>query len=79
MQRELSLENIKSLSIDGNDYNETQDHSKWCIVKDTDTVCFGGLNRQHSQMSRYGGFVCFEQSTLYSSMQSLIQTVDSCT
>ena len=75
---DYNTQNIRTLDIGGSDFAETQDHSKWCIVKDTNTVCFGGLNRQRSQQARYGGFACFEQPELYESMMNLITDIDQC-
>ena len=55
-----------------------QDHSKWAVVKDKDVCCYCGLNRQDSQMSRYGGCVCFEQHDMYKAMADTIVGMESC-
>ena len=72
-----NVKNIRSVSFGGMNWTETQDHSKWAITE-AGQVCFGGKNRQQSQMTRQGSIVCFEMSDLWTSLKDGIITVDSC-
>jgi len=70
--------NIRSLSVTGVSYTETQDHSKWAVTTTGSTLCIGDIDRQQSQANRAGGTVCFSQSSLYNSLKNAITGADSC-
>mmetsp|Transcript_17903 Transcript_17903/g.58500 ORF Transcript_17903/g.58500 Transcript_17903/m.58500 type:complete len:374 (+) Transcript_17903:3-1124(+) len=77
--------NIRELNVDGTDWKETQDHSKWAVSFDlsaadprTKVACIGDINRQMSQATRGGGTVCFEDDLLWRSFSSFVTAHDTC-
>eukprot|EP01084_Bolivina_argentea_P302223 521643_1 len=75
-------ENIKKIVL-GNGwyiYNDN-DHSKFAISISSDSkniVCSGDLNRATSQNSRGGGYICFDQPSLWNAINNIVNQVDSC-
>eukprot|EP00420_Gonyaulax_spinifera_P003392 CAMPEP_0197927242 /NCGR_PEP_ID=MMETSP1439-20131203/100428_1 /TAXON_ID=66791 /ORGANISM="Gonyaulax spinifera, Strain CCMP409" /LENGTH=372 /DNA_ID=CAMNT_0043549805 /DNA_START=67 /DNA_END=1183 /DNA_ORIENTATION=+ len=51
---------IDGLSVGGETWKNSQDHSKWAVTDDGKTVCFGDVNRQSGQFKRGGGTICSE-------------------
>lgn len=69
---------IKSLKFpEGQTYTEYDDHSKWAILN-SPTVCFGDLNRVTSQFIRAGTVYCWDDETLWSTLNKAIQRTDYC-
>ena len=72
------VENIKQLSISGVEWKETQDHAKWAISSDGQTVCVGDINRMESQRTRGGGCSCFTNPSLNAALTAGISEKASC-
>jgi deoxyribonuclease-2 len=69
---------IKELKFpEGQTYTEYDDHSKWAILN-SPIVCFGDLNRVTSQFVRSGIVYCWEDETLWATLNKLIQITDYC-
>lgn len=69
---------IKSLKFpEAQTFTEYSDHSKWAILN-SPTICFGDLNRVTSQYVRAGTVYCWEDETLWGTLNKLIQTTDYC-
>lgn len=69
---------INSLKFpEGQRYTEYDDHSKWAILNFS-TICFGDLNRVTTQFVRAGTVYCWDDETLWSTLNKLIQTTDYC-
>mgnify|MGYP005992390203 CR=1 FL=1 len=73
---------------DGNDWTNTQDHSKWGVAKsteignpevfDTSQVCIGDINRMCSQEKRGGGALCTQDAGLLNAFMDIITGVEAC-
>ncbi len=73
---------------DGNDWANTQDHSKWGVAKsteignpevfDTSQVCIGDINRMCTQEKRGGGALCTQDSGLLNAFMDIITGVEAC-
>lgn len=60
-------------------YKETKEHSKWAISMDNKPwACIGDINRMSSQGDRGGGTTCFNNPGLWKSLNTLIDSEDSC-
>ena len=86
--------NVRTLSLAGEDWKETQDHSKWGVAlpktsSGTSTgmgknepgiplVCIGDINRQASQNHRGGGTTCVIHEDLHGAFLSMITSFDKC-
>jgi len=58
IETNCNIKDIKKLCFEDVTFNESQDHSKWC-VSDKDYYCISDLNRTVSQYKRGGGiFIC---------------------
>jgi len=73
---------------DGNDWSNTQDHSKWGVAKSTEIgnpevfktsqVCIGDINRMCSQEKRGGGALCTQDAGLLNAFMDIITGVEAC-
>jgi len=74
------VEDISELTLNGQEYNVHQDHSKWAISanKGSNFVCFGGINRQKSQTKRGGGSLCHVTKAGHDSLQKAATDTNSC-
>eukprot|EP00696_Hemimastix_kukwesjijk_P008087 gnl/Hemi2/20234_TR6706_c1_g1_i1.p1 gnl/Hemi2/20234_TR6706_c1_g1~~gnl/Hemi2/20234_TR6706_c1_g1_i1.p1 ORF type:complete len:404 (-),score=142.26 gnl/Hemi2/20234_TR6706_c1_g1_i1:1000-2211(-) len=72
--------NVRSLNVDGTEFDETNDHSKWAVSATSSKpwVCIGGINRMSSQYKRAGGTICFEEASLWKSLHDSIVSYDDC-
>lgn len=69
---------IQSLEFpEGQTFTEYDDHSKWGILQ-SPLVCFGDLNRVTSQMTRSGTVYCWKDITLWTQLNGLIVSTNSC-
>lgn len=69
---------IQSLQFpEGQSFTEYEDHSKWGILQNP-LVCFGDLNRVTSQMTRGGTVYCWKDITLWTQLNDLIVSTNSC-
>ncbi|KAJ4461990.1 putative deoxyribonuclease II family protein [Paratrimastix pyriformis] len=71
--------NVKDLSVAGQTWHETNDHSKWGIAVHADWVCIGDINRMDSQRTRGGGAACIQHSGLHRLFASMIMGTETCT
>lgn len=70
---------IQSLRFpNGKEFIEYDDHSKWGIVNNSSTVCFGDLNRVTTQKTRSGTVYCWENQELHKYLLGFIQTTNNC-
>jgi len=75
---DYNVENVLTVNMSGEEWKESQDHSKWGISKSKKWSCVGDLNRQTGQRKRGGGTVCTEDASFHSAFTSMIQTVEDC-
>ena len=69
---------IQSLKFpEGQSFTEYEDHSKWGILH-SPLVCFGDLNRVTSQMTRAGTVYCWKDPELWTQLNELIVSTNSC-
>lgn len=69
---------IKSLRFpEGQSFTEYHDHSKWGILQ-SPLVCFGDLNRVTTQMQRAGTVYCWKDETLWTELNQIIVSTNSC-
>lgn len=69
---------IQSLQFPkGQSFKEYDDHSKWGILE-SPLVCFGDLNRVTTQMVRAGTVFCWKDTNLWTQLNSLIVSTNSC-
>jgi hypothetical protein len=69
---------IQSLKFpEGQTFAEYNDHSKWGILE-SPLVCFGDLNRVTSQMVRSGTVYCWKDYTLWTELNQLIVSTNTC-
>lgn len=61
------------------EWKYTLDHSKWGISsRDEQILCVGDLNRESSQESRGGGFLCSNDNRLWTLFAGIIDGVEAC-
>ena len=72
--------NIRYVSVAGEVWKETQDHSKWGVADcgGSHAVCIGDINRQQSQNHRGGGTTCFQNYDLWGAFQDVVYKFDQC-
>ncbi len=73
--------NIRYLNVAGEEWKETQDHSKWGVGMpggSAKVVCIGDINRQESQNNRGGGTTCLEHSGLWQAFSDVVTKYDEC-
>jgi deoxyribonuclease-2 len=58
-------------------YND-QDHSKWASSNGGSYMCIGDMNREESQETRSGGYVCWDNEAVNTQYNDAIQLYDSC-
>ena len=66
---------------DGTTWTNSRDHSKWCVTMDRDVKvsCIGDINRQHGQLGRGGGTLCFQDNEdMWQSMLNMVKEVKPC-
>ncbi|KAM7011902.1 deoxyribonuclease-2-alpha-like [Tautogolabrus adspersus] len=71
--------NVKSVNLMGNSYDDTVDHSKWCVTPDGGWTCIADMNREESQMKRGGGAICTNNVSVGRAFCQLIQLYEDCT
>nr|XP_040040410.1 deoxyribonuclease-2-alpha-like [Gasterosteus aculeatus aculeatus] len=59
-------------------FNNTLDHSKWCVTPDGDWTCIADTNREQSQMKRGGGAICIEKRTAANTFSSMVDSYEQC-
>ena len=68
-----NIQDIETLKFAGNEYKESQDHSKWAISEE---LCFiGDLNRMESQSKRGGGGILIRDPDMAGAFRKLIHEV----
>ena len=76
------------LMPDGDNWSNTQDHSKWGVAKSTEqgnnqifystAVCIGDMNRMCSQEKRGGGALCTQNAGLLKAFTDIIVGTETC-
>jgi deoxyribonuclease-2 len=69
---------ITEVSFPGQNWETTNDHSKWAVTKSGTAFCVGDINRADGQDKRGGGTVCIQDSSFASQMRNVISTTDKC-
>lgn len=59
-------------------FNDTVDHSKWCVTPSGDFTCVADMNREVSQMNRGGGAVCTDDLTIGAAFYTAVQKYQPC-
>ena len=72
--------NIRNVNVAGEEWKETQDHSKWGLGQQggRSVVCIGDINRQESQNKRGGGTTCLEHDDLWQAFSDVVTHYDQC-
>ncbi|PRP85270.1 hypothetical protein PROFUN_07040 [Planoprotostelium fungivorum] len=72
--------NVRTVApMDGVQWTETKDHSKWAVTTDVqDVFCIGDINRQFSQAKRGGGAICGTVSSIWKDLTDFISESDPC-
>eukprot|EP00499_Haloplacidia_sp_CaronLabIsolate_P004069 CAMPEP_0196769964 /NCGR_PEP_ID=MMETSP1104-20130614/845_1 /TAXON_ID=33652 /ORGANISM="Cafeteria sp., Strain Caron Lab Isolate" /LENGTH=360 /DNA_ID=CAMNT_0042140067 /DNA_START=1 /DNA_END=1083 /DNA_ORIENTATION=- len=70
--------NVQNVTIGGESWEYTHDHSKWGVVENQSIVCVGDINRMSSQEERGGGTVCFTHGGLWNTFYNSIGSVAGC-
>lgn len=65
-KNKFKVENIKIIETGLGQWKDTQNHSKWCVVKDpkNNWVCVADVNRAPSQHVRRGGALCIKDKRI---------------
>jgi len=77
---QYNVMNVATLTLDGTNWQITDDHSKWAISTDggSPVACIGDINRQSGQFNRGGGTVCLAQQNIWNAFNSIIVTTTGC-
>ncbi|XP_023266820.1 deoxyribonuclease-2-alpha-like isoform X1 [Seriola lalandi dorsalis] len=59
-------------------FNDTVDHSKWCVTPDGGWTCIADMNREVSQMGRGGGAICTKDVAVGNAFYTLITQPEPC-
>ena len=70
--------NVNQLTMNGNSWKYTSDHSKWAISTGSSWFCGCDINRMASQGKRGGGCLCFQNTGLYNFVSKAITDKDKC-
>ncbi|KAK3087627.1 hypothetical protein FSP39_008610 [Pinctada imbricata] len=73
-----SVFNINSISIQGDNFKETKDHSKWAVSKTDQWVCIGDINRLETQFHRGGATTCFQNGQVHKGFTQIIAGYNKC-
>ncbi|XP_034002722.1 deoxyribonuclease-2-alpha-like isoform X1 [Trematomus bernacchii] len=66
--------NVKKVKLLETVYNDTQDHSKWCVAPISGWTCIADLNRHESQKYRGGGAICIKDVAVAKAFWTTIKT-----
>uniref|UniRef100_A0A915C1B5 Deoxyribonuclease II n=1 Tax=Parascaris univalens TaxID=6257 RepID=A0A915C1B5_PARUN len=74
------VNNVLSVRVDGNQFANSKDHSKWAVSADgrDPVLCIGDINRQKSQWGRGGGTVCVRNTPVWSLYKGSITETEPC-
>uniref|UniRef100_A0A3P9MM94 Deoxyribonuclease-2-alpha n=1 Tax=Oryzias latipes TaxID=8090 RepID=A0A3P9MM94_ORYLA len=70
--------NVKTVKLLKRDFNDTVDHSKWCVTSDENWTCVADMNRETSQMGRGGGALCMYSNKVAKAFRSTISAYERC-
>lgn len=70
--------NVKTVKLLKHDFNDTVDHSKWCVTSDESWTCVADMNRETSQMGRGGGALCMDSYEVAKAFRSTISAYEPC-
>jgi deoxyribonuclease-2 len=74
----FAVENVVHINWGNINYKETDEHSKWGITHDHQTICIGDINRMESQKKRGGGASCLTNAATASAFAKLVSAVEKC-
>lgn len=77
----LDLGRLKVSASDQDEWNYTEDHSKWLVATDTNKLpftCIGDINRMKSQFKRGGGTVCIKMDKLWNIFKKSVASIEGC-
>lgn len=75
---EYSVMNSDSVSVDGTEWTDKQDHSKWAVTEVGSVFCVGDINRQSGQFIRGGGTICLRDKTIAKQMRDSVKSFQKC-
>ncbi|XP_034085861.1 deoxyribonuclease-2-alpha-like isoform X2 [Gymnodraco acuticeps] len=70
--------NVKMVKLLKKVYNDTEDHSKWCVAPNIGWICIADLNRHESQTNRGGGAICFKNVAVAKAFKTTIKDYERC-
>ncbi|XP_041647896.1 deoxyribonuclease-2-alpha-like isoform X2 [Cheilinus undulatus] len=70
--------NVLTVKLNGESYDDTVDHSKWCVTRSREQACIADMNREVSQMSRGGGAICMTDVSVGRAFYRLISQYAAC-
>ncbi|XP_051231937.1 deoxyribonuclease-2-alpha isoform X1 [Dicentrarchus labrax] len=73
-----SVFNVETVKLNGKNYSDTVDHSKWCVTRDGDWTCIADMNREESQMKRGGGAICINDVKVRKAFDTAIAQYTPC-
>jgi len=79
--RDYDSVNIRYVKVDGTEWKETKDHSKWGVsnTRGKYVTCVGDINRQMGMNARGGGTVCAVNTKVWEAFAATVETRDNCT
>eukprot|EP01006_Ploeotia_vitrea_P002080 TRINITY_DN106379_c0_g1_i1.p1 TRINITY_DN106379_c0_g1~~TRINITY_DN106379_c0_g1_i1.p1 ORF type:complete len:349 (-),score=29.44 TRINITY_DN106379_c0_g1_i1:95-1009(-) len=69
---------VLNVSFSGDWWDITQDHAKWVLGGDLNTLCFGDINRHGSQRARGGGQYCIRNAPIAGGLADAVHNYDKC-
>uniref|UniRef100_UPI0037E8760D deoxyribonuclease-2-alpha-like isoform X2 n=1 Tax=Semicossyphus pulcher TaxID=241346 RepID=UPI0037E8760D len=72
------VHNVEKVSLMRQLYNDTADHSKWCVTPGGGSICIADMNREESQMKRGGGAICINDVAVGMHFYNLIPEHTEC-
>ncbi|XP_063747538.1 deoxyribonuclease-2-alpha-like isoform X2 [Eleginops maclovinus] len=70
--------NVKQVKLLKRIWNDTNDHSKWCVAPNSGWTCIADLNRHESQKNRGGGAVCIRNTAVANAFNTIINKAEPC-
>lgn len=79
-ENRFKVENINTTATSFGQWNNTKDHSKWCVAKDPENnwVCVADVNRAPSQYARRGGALCINDKRIKDIFKDFPKEIEDC-
>ncbi|XP_003440196.1 deoxyribonuclease-2-beta [Oreochromis niloticus] len=79
-ENKFKVENINTTATSLGQWNNTKDHSKWCVAKDPENnwMCVADVNRAPSQYARRGGALCINDKKIKDIFQNFANKIEDC-